>query len=116
MKAEHFHPKPSEESTRIVFKAPNLIQEEQIPGIKVWLELFGKPRKAELHRSENPDCVILEVDYPSQFQAYAAKIALDGTGFKKIGFVSVEIIVTENGKAFDKFVREEMKKCIAEKY
>lgn len=114
--AELFHPKPPEETTRIVFRASNLFLDEQIPGIQDWLELFGKPSKAELYRNEDPDRVILVVDYPLQYQAYAAKIAMDGSGYKKIGFVSIEIVVTENGKQFDKYVKDEFKKCVAEKY
>lgn len=116
LKAELLHPKPSEETTRVVFKAPNLFLHEQIPLVKAWLELFGIPRKAQLHRKIVPDRVILEVDYCSQYQAYAAKIAMEGSVYRKVGLISIEIIVTENGKEFDKFVREEFKKCIAEKY
>lgn len=116
LRAELLHPKPSEETTRIIFRAPNLFPDEHIPHVKAWLKSFGKPSKAQLYRSEAPDNVILDVEYPSQFQAYAAKLVMDGSGFKKVGIVSIELIVTESGKEFDKFVRDEFKKCIAEKY
>lgn len=116
LKAELSHPKSSDETTRIVFRAQNIFPDEHIPHVKAWLVAFGTPSKAQLYRSGVSDCVILEVDYPSQFQAYAAKFVMDGCVFTEVGTVSVEIIVTENGKDFDKLVRKEFKKYIAGKH
>lgn len=109
LKAELQYPKPSDEDTRIVFKGTHVFSEELIPGLKKILMLFGKPSNAQYYEEKYSDCVILEVDYPSQYQAYAAKIALDGLGFRKVGCVSVEVVVTANGIKFDQFVRHQFR-------
>ena len=109
--AELLYPKPSKEETWIVFKGPRAFKDDLIPGLKRELILFGKPNDAHYYVQEYPDSVILEVAYPTQFQAYAARIAMDGLGFRKVGYVSVEVIVSKNGEQFDNFVRRRFR-CI----
>lgn len=115
LEAESHHPKISskDNSTRLIFKASFPLEEEQIPIFKNVLKEFGKPKKIKVHEERDCHGVIAEVKYSSQFQAYAAKIAMDGILFKGSGFVSTDIVVTKTGKKFDQFVRNRFR-CIAD--
>lgn len=72
---------------------------------------FGKPKKIKVYEERDRHGVIAEVKFSSQFQAYAAKIAMDGLLFKGSGFLSTYIVITKSGKKFEQFVQNHFR-CI----
>lgn len=117
IEAESHHPKISnkDNSTRLIFKARFPLEEDQIAIFKNELKAFGKAKKIKVYEERDGNGVIAEVKYSSQFQAYAAKIAMDGLLFKGSGFVSADIVVTTTGKKFDQYVRNRFR-CIADNH
>lgn len=115
LQAEFYHPKSSKETTKIVVKARNPFQPEHLPDFTAEFSQFGNPKKVLLKKKRTRQGVIAEVEYPSQFMAYATKVAMEGSLYDCLGFISIEIVVTEIGEGFDKFVTNKFR-CIMDDY
>ena len=99
--SEFYHPKLPEETTKIILKACNPFTVHHGKMVELELCQFGRPENIYLFKERTDDGIVGEVDYPTQFQAYAAKIAMNGSFYECLGYVSVEVVVTESGRMFD---------------